>query len=85
MRVPIKELYQKGYGKYGIGAFNVFNAEQVHGIFRGASFAGAPVIIQLTPVARDYLHPEMLEGDISGCGKNLSRGNLYGASRSRQL
>lgn len=62
MRFPIKDLYQQAYGRYGIGAFNVFNAEQVHGIFRGASKASAPVIIQLTPVARDYLHPEMLEG-----------------------
>ncbi len=69
MRVPIKNLYQQAYGKYGIGAFNVFNAEQVHGIFRGASLAGAPVIIQLTPVARDYLHPEMLEGIISAAEK----------------
>lgn len=62
MRVPINSLYQQAYGRYGIAAFNVFNAEQVHGIFRGASKASAPVIIQLTPVARDYLHPEMLEG-----------------------
>jgi len=62
MRVPIKNLYQQAYGKYGICAFNVFNAEQVHGIFRGASKVSAPFIIQLTPVARDYLHPEILEG-----------------------
>ena len=30
MRVPIKILYQQAYGKYGIGAFNVFDAGQVH-------------------------------------------------------
>jgi fructose-bisphosphate aldolase class II len=69
MKVPIQDLYQKAYGKYGIGAFNVFNAEQVHGVFRGASMAGAPVIIQLTPVARDYLHPEMLEGILTAAEK----------------
>lgn len=69
MRVPIKNLYQHAYGKYGIGAFNVFNAEQVHGIFRGASKVAAPVIIQLTPVARDYLHPEMLEGILTAAEK----------------
>lgn len=69
MRIPIQKLYQQAYGKYGIGAFNVFNAEQVHGIFRGASKAGAPVIIQLTPVARDYLHPEMLEGILAAAEK----------------
>lgn len=64
MRVPIKKLYLEAYGKFGIGAFNVFDAEQVHGIFRGASKSAAPVIIQLTPVARNYLHPEMLEAII---------------------
>ena len=61
MRVPISQLYTEAYGNYGIAAFNVFNAEHVHGIFRGVSKVGAPVIIQLTPVAREYLHPEMLE------------------------
>lgn len=60
MRVAIRQLYEKAYGNYGIGAFNVFNAEQVHGVFRGALKSGAPVIVQLTPVARDYLNPEML-------------------------
>lgn len=65
MRVSIRKLYQEAYGNFGIGAFNVFNAEQIHGVFRGASKAAAPVIIQLTPVARNYLQPEMLEGIIS--------------------
>jgi len=69
MRIPIKNLFQHAYGKYGIGAFNVFDAEQVHGIFKGASKVSAPVIIQLTPVARDYLHPEMLEGIIAAAEK----------------
>ena len=69
MRVSIKEMYQQAYGNFGIGAFNVFNAEQVHGVFRGASKAAAPVIIQLTPVARNYIHPEMLEGIISAAAK----------------
>ena len=69
MRVPIKILYQQAYGKYGIGAFNVFSAEQVHGVFRGASKVSSPVIIQLTPVAREYLHPEMLEGILAAAEK----------------
>ena len=69
MRVQIKNLYHKAYGNFGIGAFNVFNAEQVHGVFRGASRVKAPVIIQLTPVARDYLQPEMLEGIIGAAEK----------------
>jgi fructose-bisphosphate aldolase class II len=61
MRVAIRKLYSEAYGKFGIGAFNVFNAEQIHGVFRGAGKVKAPVIIQLTPVARNYLHPVMLE------------------------
>ena len=65
MRIPIRKLYSEAYGKFGIGAFNVFNAEQVHGVFRGAGKAGTAVIIQLTPVARNYIHPEMLEGMIA--------------------
>ena len=69
MRVSIKEMYQQAYGNFGIGAFNVFNAEQVHGVFRGASKAAAPIIIQLTPVARNYLQPEVLEGIITGAEK----------------
>ncbi len=69
MRVSIRKLYQEAYGNFGIGAFNVFNAEQVHGVFRGASKVEAPVIIQLTPVARDYMNPEMLAGILNATGK----------------
>ena len=69
MRVSIKDLYKLAYSYYGIGAFNVFNAEQVHGVFRGASKVSAPVIIQLTPVARNYMNPEMLEGILQGAEK----------------
>ncbi len=69
MRLPIQKIYQQAYGKYGIGAFNIFDAEQVHGIFRGARMASSPVIIQLTPVARDYLHPEMLEAILGAAEK----------------
>ena len=76
MRVPIQTQYLQAYGRYGIGAFNVFNAEQVHGVFRGASKVSAPVIIQLTPVARDYLHPEMLEGILAAAEKIYPNGCL---------
>lgn len=69
MRVPIQQLYSKAYGKYGIGAFNVFNAEQVHGIFRGAQKGKAPVIIQLTPAALDYLQQEMFKDIITAADK----------------
>jgi fructose-bisphosphate aldolase, class II len=61
MRTSINQLYQKAYCNFGIGAFNVFNAEQVHGVFRGALVSGTSVIIQITPVARDYMSHEILK------------------------
>jgi fructose-bisphosphate aldolase, class II len=69
MRVSIIDLYKEVYGRYGIGAFNVFNAEQVHGVFRGARKCHTPVIIQLTPVARNYLQPAMLQGILEAAEK----------------
>lgn len=65
MRISPSILYDTCYRQYGIGAFNVFNAEQVHGVFRGAKAAGLPVLIQITPVARNYMHTRMLESMIS--------------------
>jgi len=61
MRVSTQELLHAAYGKYAVGAFNVCNVEQVHGLFRGATEARAPVIVQFTRVMRDYAHPLMLE------------------------
>ena len=66
MRVPTLTLLKAAYGKYAIGAFNVSNLEQVHGLFRGAAKAQAPVIVQFTRVMRDYAHPAMLEQLLSG-------------------
>lgn len=69
MRVPTKTLFLNCYGKYGIAAVNVFSAEQIHGLFRGAQKARAPFIVQLTPVARDYAHPLMLSAMIEAAHK----------------
>jgi fructose-bisphosphate aldolase class II len=66
MRVSTQELLQAAYGKYAVGAFNVCNLEQVHGLFRGATEARAPVIVQFTRVMRDYAHPLMLEQLLRG-------------------
>jgi len=71
MRVHEKKLLSQAYGHYGIGAFNVFNAEQVLGVFRGAQKVGYPVIVQITPVARNYIHPELLEGMIAGAAQHF--------------
>jgi fructose-bisphosphate aldolase, class II len=61
MRVAIKELFQAAHGRYALGAFNVCNLEQIHGLFRGATEARAPIIVQFTRVMRAYAHPLMLE------------------------
>ncbi len=69
MRKAISRLYDIAYRKFGVGAFNIFSAEQVLAVFRGAQRSSAPVILQITPVARDYLPPEILEGMIRGAEK----------------
>ncbi|MFA6401340.1 MAG: class II fructose-bisphosphate aldolase [Salinivirgaceae bacterium] len=60
MQLPINHLFKQAYGHYGIAAFNVFNAEQVWAVFGGASKCKLPVIIQITPAARNYLSSELL-------------------------
>jgi fructose-bisphosphate aldolase, class II len=61
MRCRSIDLLRAAYGQYALGAFNVCNLEQIHGVFRGAAEAGAPIIVQFTRVIRSYAHPEMLE------------------------
>jgi fructose-bisphosphate aldolase class II len=69
MRVPVKELFGAAYGKYAVGAFNVCNLEQIHGLFRGATEARAPVIVQFTRIMRDYAHPLLLEQLLRGAAQ----------------
>jgi fructose-bisphosphate aldolase, class II len=57
-------LYKHCYGKYAIAAVNVFTMEQVLGLFSSAHKAKAPVIVQLTPVARGYAGSVMLKSMI---------------------
>jgi fructose-bisphosphate aldolase, class II len=66
MRVPTLELLRAAYARYALGAFNVSSLEQVHGLFRGAASAAAPILIQFTRVMRDYAHPAMLEQILCG-------------------
>lgn len=69
MRVSPQALYRDCYGKYAIAAVNVFCMEQVLALFEAAHLARAPFIVQLTPYARDYAHPEMLAGMIEAAAK----------------
>jgi len=52
--VTTKEMFQKAYGKYAVGAFNVNNMEIVQGITEAAMEENAPVILQVSAGARKY-------------------------------
>jgi fructose-bisphosphate aldolase, class II len=69
MRLKPKQLYADAYARHGVGAFNVFTAEQVHGVFAGAVSVNAAVIVQVTPAARRYMAPEVLHGMIAAAEK----------------
>jgi fructose-bisphosphate aldolase, class II len=64
MIVPTKTLFAHAYGKYALGAYNINNAEQTMGLFRGAIQSQAPFIIQISKGARSYTDKRMLEAMI---------------------
>ena len=66
MRFSSSELMRFAYGRYALGAFNVSNLEQFHGLFRGAARARAPIIVQFTGAMQDYAHSTMLEQILRG-------------------
>jgi len=61
MIVTTKQLFEQAYGKYAIGAYNINNAEQTMGLFRGNIASQAPFIIQISRGARAYTDKRMLE------------------------
>ena len=62
-------LYNHCYGKYAIAAVNIFTMEQVHGLFSAAQATATPIIVQITPAARNYAHPIMLMAMIKAAAK----------------
>jgi fructose-bisphosphate aldolase class II len=64
MIVTTAELYKVAYGKFAIGAYNINNAEQTMGLFRGCIDSEAPFIIQISKGARKYTDKRMLEAII---------------------
>ena len=64
MIVTTKELFKEAYGKYALGAYNINNAEQTMGLFRGNTESKAPFIIQISKGARSYTNKLMLEAMI---------------------
>jgi len=64
MIVTTAQLFKHAYGKYAIGAYNINNAEQAMGLFKGCIQSKAPFIIQISKGARKYTDKRMLEGII---------------------
>jgi fructose-bisphosphate aldolase, class II len=64
MIVPTKKLFEVAYGKFAVGAYNINNAEQAMGLFRGCVESQAPFIIQISKGARKYTDKRMLEAMI---------------------
>ena len=64
MIVTTQQLFEVAYGKFAVGAYNINNAEQTMGLFRGNTESQAPFIIQLSLGARGYTDKRMLESMI---------------------
>ena len=64
MIVSTKKLFEHAYGKYAVGAYNINNAEQIMGLFRGNMESKAPFIIQISKGARKYTDKRLLEAMI---------------------
>jgi fructose-bisphosphate aldolase, class II len=64
MIVTTAQLFKHAYGNYAVGAYNINNAEQAMGLFRGAIESKAPFIIQISKGARAYTDKRMLEAII---------------------
>ena len=67
MIVTTKTLFEHAYGKYAVGAYNINNAEQAIGLFKGSMDSQAPFIIQISKGARSYTDKRILEAIIRAC------------------
>ncbi len=59
--VTTKQLFRHAYGRYAVGAYNINNAEQVMGLFRGNIQSQAPFVVQISRGARAYTDKRFLE------------------------
>ena len=73
MRISPATMYADCYGRYAIAAVNVFTMEQVHGLFAAAEKYAAPIIVQITPAARQYAHPVMLTSMVEAAAQIYHR------------
>ena len=76
MIVTTAQLFKVAYGKFAVGAYNINNAEQTMGLFKGCMASQAPFIIQLSKGARNYTEKRMLEGIIRSAGEIFPKPSL---------
>ncbi|HAK94212.1 MAG TPA: fructose-bisphosphate aldolase [Planctomycetes bacterium] len=69
MIVSTKILFKHAYKRYAVGAYNINNAEQIMGLFRGNLESKAPFIIQISKGARSYTDKRLLEAMIRAADK----------------
>jgi fructose-bisphosphate aldolase, class II len=69
MIVTTAQLFKHAYGNYAVGAYNINNAEQAMGLFKGCIQSKAPFIIQISKGARKYTEKRMLEAIIRSAGE----------------
>ncbi len=69
MIVTTADFYRIAYGKFAVGAYNINNAEQTMGLFKGCIDSQAPFIIQISKGARKYTDKRMLEAIIRTAGE----------------
>jgi fructose-bisphosphate aldolase class II len=73
MIVTTEQLFEQAYGEYAIGAYNINNAEQTMGLFRGNVESEAPFILQISRGARAYTDKRLLEGMIRAADAIFSK------------
>jgi fructose-bisphosphate aldolase, class II len=69
MIVTTSQLFKVAYGKFAIGAYNINNAEQAVGLFKGCLASQAPFIIQISKGSRKYTDKRMLEAIVRTAGE----------------
>lgn len=69
MIVSTNALFKHAYGKYAVGAYNINNAEQAMGLFRGCVESKAPFMVQISKGARGYTDKRMLEAILRAAGE----------------
>ena len=69
MLVSTTTLFDKCYGKFAIGALNIWSMEQVLALFSAGEKSSSPFIVQMTPVARNYANGRMLSAMIREAAK----------------